>query len=250
MTFRDFARQCCVQLRHWGYSEETITVYDRTYMQFLAYVKGTGAHDDLRSFTGPLVLGFAEDMGRRAINPNTIIKALSALKTLAKHGEMSRDARGRPLVTTDPTKSFRWPTAQRQETKYVAPADLRALLDQPAPSHKALARDLLVETGLRVGEAARLNVEDLREANGRYYLAVKRKGRGQQRRQETRHVPLSTPVGDALRNWLLLRGRQTGPEAPLLLNSEGERWGRAGLSNMIVRLAEQAGVTAMRISAH
>lgn len=250
MTFRDFARQCCLQLRQWGYSEETITVYDRVYMQFLAYVKGAGAHDDLRSFTDGLVLGFAEDLGRRRIHPNTIIKALSALSTLARHGTMARDARGKPLLSGDPTKSFRWPTAQRQETKYVAPQDLRKLLEQAAPTHKALARDLLMETGLRVGEAARLNVEDLREAEGRYYLAVKRKGRGQQRRQETRQVPLSTPVGDAVRTWLLLRGTQTAPEAPLLLNGAGKRWGRGVLSNMIARLAAQAGVTSLRVSAH
>jgi len=249
MTFRDFARQCCHQLRQWGYAEETLTVYDRTYMQFLASVKSRGGADDVRSFNDANVLGFAEDLGRRGIHPNTIIRSLSALSTLAKHGMMCRDAQERRLVREDPTKSFRWPTAQRQETRYVGPDDLRKLLEVQAPPYKALARDLLVETGLRVGEAARLNVDDLREADGRYYLAVKRKGRGQQRRQETRQVPLSLALGDALHKWVLLRGVKAEPHDPLLIHSDHGRWGRAALSNMVVRLAAAAGVT-RRTSAH
>src|SRR5687768_7501352 len=84
MTFREFARQSLHQLRQWGYSEETINRYDRTYMQFLAYVKGAGATDDVRSFNDALVLGFAGDLGRRGIHPNSIINALSGLSSLAR----------------------------------------------------------------------------------------------------------------------------------------------------------------------
>lgn len=78
---------------------------------------------------------------------------------------------------------------------------------------------------------------------------MRRKGRGQQRRQETRQVPLSKALGAALHGWVLARGA-VHPDEPLLVNSEGKRWHRASLSNMIVRLAETAGVTRLRVSAH
>lgn len=250
MTFREFARDCCRQLAQWGYADETVNVYDRTYMQFLAYLKGAGANDDLRSFNDRLTLGFAEDLGRRKAHPNTIIRSLSALSTLARYGMMRRDTKDRRFISEDPTKSFRWPQAQQQETKWAYPQEIRALMDMEVPTHKAIARDLIIETGIRVGEACRLNVEHFREEGGRYFVAVAHKGRGQQRKKVTRDVPLSKALGDALRDWLLLRGTMTAPDAPLLLNSEGQRWLRAVLSNMIARLAVAAGITRLRVSAH
>src|SRR5262245_22253263 len=206
MTFRDFARQSCLQLQHWGYSEHTVEGYDRHYMQFLAYLKTLGRPDDIRHFTDETVLGFAEYLGNEKCHPNTIRRALSSLRALAKFGMQSKDAKGRRLMSEDPTRSFRWPTAQRVETPYLRPDDLRRFLELPTSTTKRLARDLLIGTGLRAGELCRLNVEDLGGAEGRYYLAVRRKGRGQQQRKETRDVPLSAALGDALHSSVLLRG--------------------------------------------
>jgi site-specific recombinase XerD len=251
MTFKDFARDCCRQLGQWGYSHETIAVYDRAYMQFFAYLKGEGANDDIRSFNDRLVYGFAEKLGGDGIHPNTIIKMLSALSTLAKYGMQRRDERtDKRLLSEDPTKSFRWPQAQQQETKWAYPEEIRALIDLEVPTYKAISRDVLIETGIRVGEACRLNVEHFREDGGRYYLSLIVKSRGNQRRLATRDVPLSKGLGDAIRNWLLLRTAPTSPDAPLLVNSEGERWKRAVLSNMVARLADAAGITRLRLSAH
>jgi integrase/recombinase XerD len=249
MTFRDLYRDCAVQLGKDGYSSETIHVYERTYSQFLAYLKARGLHDDVRSFSDDHVQGFAEDLGRRGIHPNTIIKALSAMSTLAKYGMRQKDLKGRRLVAADPTKAFPWPQAQRHETQFLYRDDLRKLVDIEAEPYKRIACDILIETGIRVGEACRLNVDDFREAGGRYYLAVAVKGRGQQRHQQTRDVPLSKPVADRLRAWLNDRVA-VDRHAPLLINSDGERWKRAPLSNMVSRLAEKAGITRLRVSAH
>ena len=255
MTFREFMRYGDQQLKSWGYSEDTRYVYERAWMQFLAFAEGQGAHDDLRSFNDRLVFRFAESLGQRTetrppIHPNTIIKTLSALSTLARYGMMRRDDKDRRLVSEDPTQSFRWPQAQKQETKWVYPDEVRAIVDAAAPTYKAIPRDIFVETGLRVGEVCRLNVEHFREIGGRYFLSVKLKGRGQQRREQTQDKPLSKGLGDALRDWLLLRGTMTGPGDPLLINSEGHRWKRAVLGNMITRLSIGAGVTRLRVSPH
>lgn len=250
MTFRDFARDCLTQLSRWGYASATINIYDRVYMQFLAYLKSHGHRDDLKSFNDDTTFGFAEWLGDRGIHPNSIIKALSALSTLARHGNMTKDPKtGKRLLDVDPTKSFRWPMAQRTETKYLRPDDLRKLVDLRAPTHKRIACDLLIETGVRVGEAARLTVADFREADGRYYLAVKVKGRGQAREKAPREVPLSKALGDTLRDWLLARGA-VRPDSRLLVNSEGQAWRSETLSNMIARMAQDAGITSMRVSAH
>lgn len=252
MTFRELAQDCDRHLRGCGYSAETCAVYGRAWMQFLAFVKHRGGNDDIRSFNDRNAFAFAEWLGqrtetRKAIHPNTIIKILSALRTLARYGMMCHDDQDKRLMREDPTQSFRWPQGQRQETKWVYPDDLRLLIDARVETYKAIPRDILIETGIRVGEAARLNVEHFKENDGRYFLAIKPKGRGQSK--PTRDVPLSKGLGDAIRNWLLLRTEPNEPDSPLLVNSDGKRWKRSVLGNMIARLAAAAGVT-MRVSPH
>lgn len=251
MTFRDFARSCCKYLDAWGYSEETVEVYDRTYMQFLAYVKGQGGHDDIRSFNDRTVLGFAGRLAEQGVHPNTIIKTLSALSRLARYGMETRDERDRRLVSEDPTKSFRWPQAQRQETKYLLPAELRRLVDADLPAYKRLALDVMVETGIRVGEAARLNVGHLKAVEGRYFLALIVKRRGDRRKVYTVDTPLSRALGEALSQAVALRPeRQQAHDEPLLRNSAGTRWGTKSLSNMVARVSASVGILRLRVSAH
>jgi integrase/recombinase XerD len=249
MMFSDLARQCVFQLDAWGYSKETVSHYDRIYRQYLAFVKSRGQLDEVRGFSDELVLAFATDLGARKIHPNTIIKMLSALSTLAKYGMTLQTERKKRVVVADPTASFRWPTAQRQETSYLYPAELKKLIAVPCPPYQQLARDLLIETGMRVGEAARLSVGDFRQAESRYYLSVRVKGRGQQRKNVTREIPLSKGLGDAIRDWLLSRAA-VDAIVPLLVNSDSQRWLRASLGNMIHRLAKDAGITRIRVSPH
>lgn len=249
MTFSDFSRACIGVLDDWGYATETTASYARVYLQFLTYLKSRGLNDDLRAFDDDNVQGFDEDLARRGAHQNTRIKILSALRTLAKYGMMCKDERKRRLLASDPTTSFRWPTEQRQETKYLYPDELRLLVDAVVPSYKAMARDLLIETGIRVLEAARLKVKDLKHVDGRYYLSLSVKSRGNRRKATSGDIPISKALGEALNDWLLSRGA-IDPEAPLLVTSEGQPWHRSSLSNMIVRLSEAVGITRFRVSAH
>lgn len=261
-TFREFARACCQQLHQWGYSEETVPVYDRAYMQFLTYVKSHGGHDDIRSFNDRNVYGFADWLarpvesrpgveGRPGIHPNTILRTLSALSTLARFGMQTRDANDRRLVSEDPTKSFRWPTAQKQETKYLYPDELRRLVDADVPAYKRLALDVLIETGIRVGEAARLNVGHLKFVQGRYFLALIVKRRGDRRKVYTVDTPVSKALGEALSQAVALRPEyQQEHDRPLLLESDGGRWNPKSLSNMVARVAAGVGILRLRVSAH
>lgn len=248
MTFRELAQGCERQLRGWGYSDDTCTSYDRTWMQFLAFVKSGGGNDDIRSFNDRNTFAFSEWLAQKKIHPNTIIKMLSALRALARYGMMCHDDQDRRLMKDDPTRSFRWPQGQRHETKWAHPDELRALIDHPVATYKAIARDILIETGIRVGEASRLNVGHFRENGGRYFLAIQPKGRG--RNKATRDVPLSKGLGDAIRNWLLLRSEPNELDSPLLVNSLGKRWNRKVLGNMIADLGAAAGITRMRVSPH
>jgi integrase len=62
-------------------------------------------------------------------------------------------------------------------------------------------------------------------------------------------VPVSPTVGENVRDYLLARGMPK-PQEPLLLNKNGARWTRTALTNLVARIARQAGVTRFNVSAH
>lgn len=252
MRFTDLHRDCYHQLKAWGYSLETVETYDRTWVQFLTFLKARGLPDSLRSFNDDSVLAWADELKRMKAHPNSVIRMLSALSTLARYAMMRKDEHEHRLLAQDPTKSFRWPTAQRTETKYLYPEELAKLLDVQAEPHERLARDLLFDTGIRVGEAARLSVGDFKQNGGRYYLSVSVKSRGNQRRVSSGDIPIGKALGDAIRDAILERGWVDSRDAdkPILVDSRGLRWKRFVLSNMIARLALRAGITRFRVSAH
>jgi integrase len=159
-----------------------------------------------------------------------------------------KDARGKPVLSENPTEGVEWPAYTRPVTRFLYRDELLAFLSLEVPIHEAVARELFVETGLRVSELVRADVEHLVEGpGGAVSLAVTVKGKG--RRVELVHTPLSPALVGLLKDWLLHRNMPDGGE-PLLVSSQEVRWTRAGLTEMIRRLGEKAGITRLPVRPH
>lgn len=231
-----------------GYSPHTVTSYDAAYRQFGAYLVNAGLTDDLKHFTDAHVMAFAEALvTAHGKGTNTVRHRLGALSSLARYGMKVRDRHERPRLDHDPTRTFDWPTFQRPTTRFLYRDELRAFLEQPAPLYQAIARACFVETGLRLSELIRANVEDLVEGPRGATLSVTVKGRG--RREERVHTPLSPELVGLLKDWLLHRTMPDG-RSPLLTGPTGARWTRSGLGSMIWRLARAAGITRIQVRPH
>lgn len=121
---------------------------------------------------------------------------------------------------------------------------LRAVERSPSVRDQALAL-LLFYTGLRVGEVAALNLDDVLLSARRGKVIV-RLGKG----QTYREVPLNTPVRAALATWVARRTQQaaTGPvAAAFFLSRQGQRLSPRAIDLRLRRLAADAGLT---LSAH
>jgi len=249
VQFSVLAAECLRHLAGYsGYSPNTIGQYETTYRQFGAFLVGRGLTDDLWHFNDETVMGFAEWLAEHKVSTNTVRHRLTGLSTLAKFAMRRRDPRGKPRLDHNPAQSFDWPQHQRPETRFLYREELRAFLGLAVPLHEGVARALFVETGLRVSELIRANVGDLVEGPGaRVSLSVTVKGRG--RREERVHVPVSAETVGLLKDWLLHRNMPDQGE-PLLVNSLGARWTRPGVTEMMRRLGEKAGITRLPVRPH
>lgn len=244
MTFSALTKDCARYLLMRGYSPETVSTYETRWGQFRAFMKMRTLDDDVRSFTGPVAFGYCGYLGERHASPNTILGQLAALSTLARYAMKAPSTKGSPILGADPTKTFDWPVPTRPETKYLLPGELRAFLALEVAPYMALARDLALETGLRASELCRASVGDLRAVGGRYCLAVTVKGRGS--RERTVEVPLSAAMAEVLSQRFIA----SSPDDPILTDHTGRRLKRTGLSSLLDRLGQRAGITRFRVSAH
>ena len=241
VTLAQLAADCLTHLASIeGYSPGTLAGYSLTYDQFRAFLGANGKPDVPASFTSDAVMGFVRDLGSRGIKPNTIIGKLSALSTLAQYAMRRKGPYGRPYLKSNPTKTFEWPKHQEPDTRFLRHDELQAFLDVSVTPRSALIRAVLVDTALRASELCRLNVEDVVEINGKWYVATIVKGIGTRRR--TLHVPLSPPVVESIRGALLARGLPPG-DAPLLVGRTGDRLTRSALGHLVARIAVDAGIT-------
>ena len=253
MMISGLGDRCLTAMTTAGSPATTIGEYHRIYRQFVSFLtEQQQATDDLRHFTEDHGRAFMAYLGGLGVKPNTIRHKLSVLSTLAKFGLRERDGRGRPYLDTNPLLTFPWPKRQRTKKEFLHPEELRAFLAVARPVHEAVARDLFVDTGLRVSELCRANLEDVVRLADGWVLYVIVKGEGRQ--DELVPVPISSAVAEGLVEYLTKRPAPLtrGPKGrtPLLLNSHGARWTRYALGMAIKRMGKAAGIDRIHVSPH
>ena len=144
------------------------------------------------------------------------------------------------------------PDVRREELAQVAPRALspeqlqrfmRAVERCNSPRDRAIAV-LLVNTGLRIGECAALDIDDV-AVSARKGRVVVREGKG----EAYREVALNAEARDALEVWSAARRRQLdgGAERALFVSRKGARLSTRALDLVIRALAREADLA---LSAH
>jgi integrase/recombinase XerC len=200
-------------------SPATVEAYGRDLTAFVTWAERLGLRSpsDVQRTTVRRYLAF---LATRGFARRTIARRASALRRYFGW------ARRVGATSSDPTAGLSAPRGEARLPRVLHPEELRSLLDA-GPGGPAGGRDLrdsallelLYGSGLRVAEAAALDVDDLDLARRR----VRVWGKGGKQRL----VPLSDPAVDALRRWLADgRGElvtEASPAAAVFLNRRGRR---------------------------
>ncbi|MDB3996944.1 tyrosine recombinase XerC, partial [Gammaproteobacteria bacterium] len=165
-------------------------------------------------------------------NPKSIQRHLSSAKGFFKFLKKNS------IVESSPFDLITAPKAPSYLPEVLSPEDVSQLLNFK-PGDSLEIRDLAIieliySSGLRVSEAANINLEDFEEEMS--FLRILGKG------SKTRLVPIGRYAKAALENWILERSKFSGESSALFINLKGSRLTVRSIQLRLKRLSLKQGL--------
>ncbi len=211
-----------------GVSAHTLRAYRKDLTDFIAHVNTEPEKIDMLD-----VRGFIAEQIRKGLNKTTVGRRLSSVRSFFKF--LYREGH----MKSNPAKLVSGPKLPKLLPKFLSVDDAFSLVEKPegigfAPARDRAILELLYSSGLRVGELAGLNVEDI---NVREAL-VKARGKG----KKERIVPIGSKAMDAIKTYLVERILLKSKEKAVFLNRLGTRLTDRGVRRIVVKYARAIAV--------
>lgn len=214
----------------------TILAYGKDIEQLIEYlVKQQKVHvhevsaEDIRSFLTSL-----EKTGYTA---KSLSRKLNATKTFFRFLKIQE------YITDDPASVVEHPKFDTKPPRILTPTEYRALRDAARDDVRiAAVIEVLLQTGIRIGELANLKVEDVFGGNGReghLYIAP------QENRFE-RTVPLNKSADTAIKKYLAIRPKTTNKA--LFITKNGKPLLVRNIRTAIDRFYRKAGIAGAKVN--
>ena len=227
----------------------TVAAYRRDLEDFIACFAALEETDDwtqlpVDSFTeGHLRAYIRQLRGERGLHKSSLNRHLASLRSFCKY--LCREG----LIAENPALMLARPRSEKRLPRFLYFEEMTALLAAPDAATLTGKRDraileLLCCCGLRVAEAAALNIDALDRERG--YLRVYGKG-GRERLQ-----PIDRDTVAVIDDYLAARrreGQPTGPGEPLFLNRFAHRLSDRSYRSIVDKYMEQAALS-KHISPH
>jgi integrase/recombinase XerD len=214
-------------------SRNTLVAYRDAMRLFLRFLDRPAEALDFDVLSVDIVRAFLHWLQtERECSPRTRNHRLAVLKSFAafvalvdpRHLERCRQVRQLPRAKVE-----------RPEPDWLTTQELDCLIKAVRPAHRERDRALLLlmyDTGARVQEIVDLNVRDIHDES-RAFVQFQAKG-GRQRTNV-----LGDATVTAIKRWLTVRGTPA-LDAPVFVNTRGERITRSGISWIVERTAKRA----------
>jgi len=225
-------------LKAQGKSEHTITAYKIDLKQAFEFFRSLGretiediAHNDIYKY-----IEYLEN--ERGLNIRTAVRKLVVIKTFFNY----LIAKGKLEKMKSPLLGFSLPHLEEKPPRYLKPMEYLALREASRNDPRLYAIfEVLLQTGIRVGELTRLRVGDLKfTPKGRPYLYISKYGSN-----DSRIVPLPKPAYKALQTYL----KKVRPKLPkdqdsgyLFITRTGRPIPVRNIREMIKRLMTNVGI--------
>jgi integrase/recombinase XerC len=241
LRLTELVAEYCVALKVAGRSPRTIRWYRDHLAEFIRFLERSGDPATLAELRPPVVRRWLVALGSRRDRPLAPSSVAGRVRTLRAFGSwLEREFD----LADNPLHGVPVPRVPEQLVRSLRETEVRALLvaidgsEQPERDRALVL--LLLDTGIRLSEAAGLSVHDVDLIEGRCRVM----GKG----AKERVVPVGRKARKVIRQMLVRRGNP-GPSAPLFVGADGRPLAPHGFQQVLRRLSARAGLT-VRSSPH
>ncbi len=234
------------------HENDAIEGHVERFLQYLKTEKGASAHT-IRAYRKDLDIVFKEITVRnirdidvldirgvvasqigKGLRKTTVSRRLASIKSFFTY--LCREG----IMDKNPAKMVPSPRVPKRQPKFLSVDDAFGLVEYPRGSGFLKTRDraileLLYSSGIRVGELALLNLDDINMNEG----IVKVKGKG----RKERIVPVGETALAAIKRYLLERRLRKNKKEGLFLNNRGNRLTERSIRRIVVKYAGKYGIS-------
>lgn len=213
-------------------SPRTVEAYRRDLLEYLQFCEQQGLNPWHR-VGQQQVRHYTAARHREGLSGKSLQRHLSSLRGMFRH--LLREGR----IDKNPAEGVRAPRTQRKLPATLDVDQVAHLLEipggEPLDLRDRAIMELFYSAGLRLGELAALDAHSTRNADG--LLDILGKGR------KVRRVPIGRMAGQAIEQWLQVRGELARDDEPaLFVSRRGGRLSARSIEARIQRRAQQQGM--------
>lgn len=227
LSLRDAHQQFIDHLKGKSRASATILAYGKDIEQLVDYLQGLGKTNPSEIETADLQ-AFMQKLADEHYTPKSISRKTNSTKTFFKFLKTSN------LILNDPATSLEHPRFENKPPRILAKLEYRSLRDAARGDTRMLAViELLLQTGIRIGELAKIRVEDVDLENQTVHVPPFDDTR-------ERTIPLNRSAAEAIKNYLPKRVKT--PNHALFVTKSGRPLLIRNIRTAIDRYFKVAGI--------
>lgn len=214
----------------------TILAYGKDIEQLVEFLQEL-SKAQVHEVTADDINGFLAKLQKNGYTPKSISRKLNSTKTFFRFMKIQE------YITDDPANIVDHPKFETKPPRILSPTEYRALRDAARDDIRIAAIiELLLQTGIRIGELASLRIDDVFFGNGKEgHLYI----RPQENRSE-RTVPLNKSAESALKRYIEVRPK-TANKA-LFITKTGKALLVRNIRTAIDRNYKKAGIASAKVN--
>lgn len=233
-TLRDAHQQFIGHLQGKERASATILAYGKDIEQLVEYLQKLGKTDP-QTVTTEDLQAFMDGLAKQAYTPKSISRKTNSTKTFFKFLKSTN------LTTNDPATSLAHPKFENKPPRILTKLEYRALRDAARSDTRMIAViELLLQTGIRIGELAKLRVEDVNLQEPLTLHVPPFEGANE------RTIPLNKPAADAIAKYLEVRPKS--PSHALFITKTGRPLLIRNIRTAIDRYFKIAGIKEAKVN--
>jgi site-specific recombinase XerD len=223
-------------LKEKGRSEATIIAYAKDIEQLLNFFSQKGI-SDLSKTTIEDLEAFKKDLEDNNYTPKSVSRKINSTRTFYKHLLENN------VISDNPSDQLSHPKFEVKPPRVLTELEYRALRDVSRVDTRLYSIiELLLQTGIRIGELANLTIHDIKESkNGIKYLYIAEKGS-----HPARKVPLNKSAYKAIQEYLKIRPETN--DDTLFVTKNGNPLLVRNIRTTIDKAFEKAGIKNVKVN--